>query len=82
MASAKNAEIAAATEQKDAKSSELSDLMDKAAKAKEDIDATSNTLAADTAFLAETTEGCKSVDNLFAQHTKTRNEEITMFLGS
>merc|ERR1719272_237419 len=76
LAGAKNAEIAAATDQKDAKTSELADLMDKAAKAKEDIDATSNTLAADTAFLAETTDGCKNEDQLFAQRTKTRNEEI------
>jgi len=76
LAGAKNAEIASATEQKDSKSLELSDLMDKAAKAKEDIDATQNTLAADTAFLAETTAGCKSEDELFAARTKTRNEEI------
>jgi len=76
LAGAKNAEIAAATEQKDSKTTELADLMDKAAKAKEDIDATSNTLAADTAFLAETTEGCANEDSLFAARTKTRNEEI------
>jgi len=76
LAGAKNAEIAAATDQKDAKTSELADLMDKAAKAKEDIDATSNTLTADQAFLAETTAGCKSEDASFAQRTKVRNEEV------
>ena len=51
LAGAKNAEIAAATEQNDAKSTELADLMDKAAKAKEDIEATTNTLDADQKFL-------------------------------
>jgi chromosome segregation ATPase len=76
LAEAKNAEIAAATKQKDAKEMELSDLMDKAAKAKEDVEATTNTLTADEKFLMETTKGCKTEDELYAQRTKTRNDEI------
>jgi len=76
LAAAKNSEISAATQQKDQKSVELSDLMDKAAKAKEDIDATTNALTADQKFLVETTQGCKTEDELFAKRTATRNEEV------
>merc|ERR1719158_1939047 len=76
LAAAKNSEIAAATQQKDAKSVELADLMDKAAKAKEDIEATTNSLSADEKFLLETTQGCKTEDDLFAKRTSVRNEEV------
>jgi len=77
LAGAKNSEIAAATQQTDQKSVELADLMDKAAKAKEDIEATTGALTADQQFLIETTKGCATEDKLYAQRTKTRNEEIT-----
>jgi len=77
LAGAKNSEIAAATEQKDAKSSELTDSMDASAKAKQDIEATSKVLAADQAFLEETTKGCANEDALYQKRSKVRNEEIT-----
>merc|ERR1719387_659555 len=80
LAAAKNAEIAAATKQKDAKELELSDLLDKVAKAKEDQEATANALEADKKFLAETEKGCKTEDELYAKRSKVRNEEI-MALG-
>jgi len=76
LAAAKNAEIASATKQKDAKTLELSTLLDKVAKAKEDQEATANTLAADQKFLAETQAGCKTEDELYAKRSKVRNEEI------
>jgi len=77
LAAAKNAEIAEATKQKDAKELELADLLDKAAKAKEDQEATANTMEADKKFLAETEKGCKTEDELYAKRSKVRNEEIT-----
>merc|ERR1719199_1107753 len=76
LAASKNGEIASATAQSDAKSVELSDTMDKAAKAKEDLEATTNALTADQKFLLETTQSCKTEDELFAKRTKVRNEEI------
>merc|ERR1719157_322226 len=76
LAASKNAEISSATSQKDAKTSELSDVMDKAAKAKQDLEATTNTLTADQNFLVETSQGCKTEDELYAKRTKVRNEEI------
>merc|ERR1719160_946477 len=76
LAAAKNAEIAAATKQKDAKELELADLLDKVAKAKEDQEATANTLEADKKFLAETEKGCKTEYELYAKRSKVRDEEI------
>jgi len=76
LAGAKNAEISAATDQKDQKSTQLADTMDKCAKAKEDIEATTGALTADEAFLVETSQGCKTEDELYAQRSKTRGEEL------
>jgi len=76
LAAAKNAEIAAATKQKDAKEAELADLLDKVAKSKEDLEATTEALAADQEFLATTIEGCKSEDADYAKRNKVRSEEI------
>jgi len=76
LAGAKNAEIAAATEQKDNKSMELADTMDKAAKAKEDIEATTNALGADQAYLAEAVQNCGVEDAEYAKRSKVRNEEV------
>jgi len=76
LAAAKNAEIAAATKQKDAKEAELAALLDKVAKSKEDLEATKEALAADQQFLAETIEGCKSEDELYAKRNKVRSEEV------
>jgi len=55
---------------------ELAELMDKASKAKEDIEATTKALDADQTFLAETTKSCKTETDLFQRRTKTRNDEI------
>jgi len=76
LAAAKSGEIASATSQKDAKEVELSDTMDKAAKAKEDIEATTNALTADEKFLLEATQSCKVEDDLYAKRSKVRNEEV------
>jgi hypothetical protein len=76
LAAAKNAEIAAATKQKDAKEAELAALLDKVAKSKEDLEATKETLAADQNFLAEMLEGCKSEDEKYAARNKVRSQEI------
>jgi len=76
LSGAKNSEIEAATQQTNEKSTELSDLMDKAAKAKEDIEATTNTLGADQSLLAEATKSCANEDALYAKRTNTRNEEV------
>jgi len=76
LTAAKKGEIAAATQQKDAKSSELAELMDKASKAKEDIEATTKALDADQTFLAETTKSCKTETDLYQKRSKTRNDEI------
>jgi len=73
---AKMAEISAATEQKDAKESQLAELMDKAAKAKEDIEATTAALTADQEFLAEAQSSCATEDAEYAKRVKVRTEEI------
>lgn len=73
---AKLAEIASATDQKNQKESQLADLLDKVANAKEDTEKTSDQLAADQSFLAETQKGCAKEDEEYASRTKVRNEEI------
>jgi len=73
---AKLSEIAAATKQKDAKDLELSELIDKVAKAKEDVEETQKTLDEDKTFLARTMQGCDKEDQEFAARTKVRGEEI------
>lgn len=74
---AKLGEIAAATKQKDQKELTLSDLLDKVAKAKEDVEATSEALAADKQFLEETLKSCEKEDQEYAKRSKVRSEEIT-----
>jgi len=73
---AKNAEISSATKQKDQKELELADLVDKVAKSKEDVEATSETLAADQDFLARTQQGCTVEDEAYASRSKVRGEEL------
>jgi DNA repair exonuclease SbcCD ATPase subunit len=73
---AKLAEIQASTKQKDMKEAALADLLDRAAKAAEDIEATKNARSADEKFVAEMTENCKVVDQEYATRTKIRGEEI------
>merc|ERR1719183_3510710 len=59
---AKVSEIAAATEQKEQKESELADLLYKVAGAKKDIEKTQSTLAADEAFMLDMTKNCAVED--------------------
>jgi len=73
---AKLGEIAAGTKQKEQKSLDLADLLDKVAKSKDDVDATSEALAADENFLAETQKGCTIEDADYAKRVKVRNNEI------
>jgi len=73
---AKLGEIAAATEQKESKESQLADLLVKVAKAKRDIEKTQAALAADEAFLLEMTKNCKVEDEEYAGRVKVRTEEI------
>jgi len=73
---AKLGEIAAATEQKNQKETELSDLLYKVAGSKKDIEKTQATLAADEAFMLEMTKNCNVEDEEYAGRVKVRNEEI------
>jgi len=76
LSGSKNAEIASATKQKNQKETQLSDSLDAAAKAKEDVEATTSALTADQKVLVEATESCATEDKLYVQRTSTRNEEI------
>jgi len=76
LAAAKSGEIGAASKQADDKGIQLADLLDKAAKAKEDIDATQGTLTADEAFLVEMTKNCAEQDEEYGKRNKVRSEEI------
>merc|ERR1719498_1067788 len=58
------------------KETELADLLDKVAKAKEDIETTQNTLEADRKFVAETEKACAEEDKLYLGRVKVRNQEI------
>merc|ERR1719174_1966168 len=73
---AKLAEIEAANKQKSLKEAALADLLDRAAKAAEDLEAMKNARAADEKFVAEMTENCKVVDQEYAARTKIRGDEI------
>jgi hypothetical protein len=73
---AKLSEIASATKQKDAKEVELSDLLNKVAAAKRDVERTTNQLEEDNRFLAQTMKGCKEEDQAYAARSKVRSEEI------
>jgi len=74
---AKLGEIESATKQKDQKELQLSDLLYKVAKAKEDVEATSATLAADQDFLARTLDGCGKEDAEYAKRSAARATEVT-----
>merc|ERR550532_3565148 len=73
---AKLAEIAAATEQKEAKEAQLAKLLEDVAKAKEDLEATQATLEADRAFLATLEKNCAEEEKLYQERVKVRSEEI------
>merc|ERR1719355_273518 len=74
---AKEEQIAAAQAQIDSKTQELADTDLKLAQAKEDIEDTENTMAADEKFLADLKEKCQQTDQEFEQRQKTRTEEIS-----
>jgi len=73
---AKQAQIAAATSQIEAKSGAAADANEKRGKDKEDLEDTENTVAADQKFLADLTEKCASADKEFVERTSTRQQEI------
>jgi hypothetical protein len=73
---AKSGEIEAGEKQKDQKSTELADLLDKVAKAKQDIEATQEALTADQQLLMEATKSCASEEEEYAGRVKVRSEEI------
>jgi len=72
----KEAEIKAGSDQKDTKTQELADTDSKNAQAKQDLEDTRNSLAADQKFLLNLKETCQNTDQEFEERTKTRAEEI------
>jgi hypothetical protein len=73
---AKLAEIAAATEQKEMKETELADSMYKSAKAQENMESVQKSADADKKFLAELEKLCKSATEEYNTRVKERSEEI------
>jgi len=74
---AKEKEIGEQTAQSDAKTAQLGDTVERLAQAKADLKDTTNTLAADTKFLADLKTRCGDMDAEFAMRSKMRQEEIT-----
>merc|ERR1719174_3445439 len=72
----KEDEIKAGSDQKDTKTQELADTDALLAQAKQDLEDTRNSLAADQKFLMNLKETCQMTDQEFAERTKTRAEEI------
>merc|ERR1719409_1031118 len=73
---AKEEEISAGQDQVDTKTTELGNTDEKNAQSKENLEDTQNTLAADTAFLADLKERCANMDSEYEERTKTRQLEI------
>merc|ERR1711933_582490 len=73
---AKEAEIAAGQEQIDKKTSELADTDEKNAAAKEDLEDTKKSLAADEEFLMMLKEKCSMTDKEWEERQKTRQLEM------
>jgi len=73
---AKLAEIEATQQQLELTETALADLLDRAAKAKADLEAMIAAKAADEKFVAEMTENCKVVDQEYAARSKIRAEEV------
>jgi len=73
---AKEAEIAAGQAQIDTKTQELADTDEKLAQAKEDIEDTRNSLAADEKFLMMLKEKCQMTDSEWEERQKTRQLEM------
>merc|ERR1719375_2595988 len=72
----KEAEIAAAEDQVEKKTTELADTDEKLAMSKEDLEDTKVTMTADEEFLAMLKEKCAMMDSEWEQHQKTRQEEM------
>jgi len=73
---AKTGEITSATSQRDIKQTTLSDLLDKVAKSKEDMESTTAALSADEQLLLQATKGCGEEEEQYAGRTKVRSDEI------
>merc|ERR1719230_1377186 len=73
---AKEAEIKAGQDLIDTKTVELATADEKNAQSKESLADTRETLAADTAFLADLKERCQNMDQEYEERTKTRQLEI------
>merc|ERR1711871_1421555 len=73
---AKEAEIKAGQDLIDTKTTELGSTDEKNAQSKQDLSDTRETLAADTAFLADLKERCQNMDQEYEERTKTRQLEI------
>jgi len=73
---AKTEEISAGQAQLDTKTNELANTDEKNAQSKQDLEDTRNSLAADSAFLANLKEQCQNVDQEYEERTKTRQLEI------
>merc|ERR1719183_804128 len=58
------------------KEAALADLLDKVAKAKEDMETTKQALGADEQLLLEASKSCATEDEEYAGRTKVRSEEI------
>jgi len=74
--SAKLSEIAAATEQMETKEASLADLLDQAAKAKEDMEATKTALGADQRFMIDLAKNCEAEKQEYESRAQVRGEEI------
>jgi hypothetical protein len=72
----KEAEIKAGSDQKDTKTQELADTDSANAQAKQDLEDTRNSLAADQKFLMNLKETCQMTDQEYEERTKTRAEEV------
>ena len=73
---AKLAEIEATQSQLELTETALADLLDRAAKAKADLEAMIAAKAADEKFVAQMTENCQVVDSEYAARAKIRAEEV------
>merc|ERR550514_2211646 len=76
MKSSKTEEINAAEELIESKKADLASTDEKNAAAKDDLEDTSATVAADTTFLANLKDKCDSATADYQARTKVRNEEI------
>jgi hypothetical protein len=73
---AKEGEIDSATKQRNDKETQLADLSDRKAKAKEDKETTEAALTADQKFLMNLKKDCKSEDEEYQIRVKARGEEL------